>query len=102
MFFKKYNVLFIFLSDFIKIHIAFKSLIVQLFFRFLLKIYYMKKLLAIAFIGGLIMTSCAKKETSEESNTMLAEPEATMTTPAPMTDSAAVVAPAVADSAMVK
>lgn len=62
----------------------------------------MKKVLAIAFLGGLILASCAKKETTEESNTMLAEPDATMTAPAPTTDSAAVVAPAATDSTMAK
>lgn len=35
----------------------------------------MKKIVAIAFIGGLILASCAKKETSTESNVMLNEPE---------------------------
>jgi len=61
----------------------------------------MKKLFAIAFIGGLVLASCAKKETATESNTMLEEPEVTVT------DSAASVpAPAatatVADSAAAK
>ncbi|MBU4537794.1 MAG: hypothetical protein L6264_09200 [Weeksellaceae bacterium] len=59
----------------------------------------MKKLFAIAFIGGLVLASCAKKETTTESNTMLEEPEVTVTNsassvPAPaatatVTDSAA-------------
>lgn len=61
----------------------------------------MKKLVAIAFVAGLILASCAKKETSTESNTMLPEPEAT-TTAAPVADSAAVVAPKAADSTMAK
>lgn len=39
----------------------------------------MKKLFAIAFIGGLVLASCAKKETTTESNTMLEEPEVTVT-----------------------
>lgn len=64
----------------------------------------MKKLVAIAFIGGLIMTSCAKKETAEESNTMLSEPETTMTdsSSAAKMDSTAVAAPVATDSAMSK
>lgn len=66
----------------------------------------MKKVLAIAFIGGLVLASCSKKETATESNTMLPEPEvvvvdsakkesATVSTPA-------TAAPAVSDSAAVK
>lgn len=59
----------------------------------------MKKLLAIAFIGGLLMVSCAKKETSEESNTMLTEPEVTTVDTMSKPDSAAaVVAPMATDS----
>ena len=62
----------------------------------------MKKLLAIAFISGLLMASCAKKETSSESNTMLSEPETKTTDALPKTDSAAVTAPMVADSTLIK
>lgn len=61
----------------------------------------MKKVLAIAFVSGLILASCAKKENVEETNTMLAEPDTTMVSEAmPMTDSTASVAPMAADSAM--
>lgn len=56
----------------------------------------MKKLFAIAFIGGLVLAGCSKKETSTESNTMLEEPEAEVTVTAPAA------APAAADSATVK
>lgn len=59
----------------------------------------MKKVLAIAFVSGLILASCAKKENTEETNTMMAEPDTTMVTEAmPMTDSTAVVVPMAADS----
>ena len=61
----------------------------------------MKKVLAIAFVGGLILASCAKKENVEETNTMMAEPDSSMMAPAPMTDSAAAVVVPV-DSTMVK
>ncbi|QBA21328.1 hypothetical protein EU348_09020 [Chryseobacterium indologenes] len=39
----------------------------------------MKKVLAIAFIGGLLLASCKKKpdHSLQDSNTMLEEPEAT-------------------------
>ncbi|WP_312287292.1 hypothetical protein [Chryseobacterium gleum] len=39
----------------------------------------MKKVLAIAFIGGLLLTGCKKKpdHSLQDSNTMLEEPEAT-------------------------
>ena len=62
----------------------------------------MKKVLAIAFVSGLILASCAKKENTEETNTMMAEPDTAMVEAAPMTDSAAVVAPMAADSTMAK
>lgn len=39
----------------------------------------MKKLIAIAFVGGLVLASCAKKETATDSNIMLEEPEVTVT-----------------------
>ena len=39
----------------------------------------MKKIFAIAFIGSLVLASCAKKETTTESNLMLEEPEVTVT-----------------------
>lgn len=61
----------------------------------------MKKLLAIAFIGSLVLTSCAKKEQPTESNTMLEEPEVatidTLNAPA-----ATAVVPATTDSTMTK
>ena len=60
----------------------------------------MKKVLAIAFVAGLVLASCAKKENVTETNTMMAEPDSTMMTATPMTDSAAVMAPA--DSTMAK
>ena len=64
----------------------------------------MKKVIAIAFTGGLILASCSKKETATESNTMLSEPETTMTdTNNTVTmDSTAVVSPVVTDSTLVK
>ncbi|WP_312076248.1 hypothetical protein [Chryseobacterium sp.] len=65
----------------------------------------MKKVLAIAFIGGLVMASCSKKadHSLQDSNTMLEEPEAQVvpadstkrdSTPSP----AATPAPATTDS----
>ncbi len=61
----------------------------------------MKKLLAIAFIGGLILTSCSKKAESTETNTMLEEPEvATMDTVS--SPSATMTSPATTDSTMTK
>lgn len=66
----------------------------------------MKKLIAIAFMGALVVTSCAKKETAIESNTMLPEPEATVSdTVASDSATAAtstVTTPAVTDSTMTK
>ena len=62
----------------------------------------MKKVLAIAFVAGLVLASCAKKEEVTESNTMMEEPEVTTTAPAPMKDSMAVVAPKAADSTKAK
>jgi hypothetical protein len=62
----------------------------------------MKKVLAIAFVSGLILASCAKKESMEETNTMMEEPDTEMVETAPITDSAAVAAPMAADSTMVK
>ena len=56
----------------------------------------MKKLFAFAFIGGLVLASCSKKETTTENNIMLEEPEAEVTVSAPA------VAPVAADSATVK
>ncbi|MCJ8497969.1 hypothetical protein MVI27_06825 [Chryseobacterium salipaludis] len=66
----------------------------------------MKKLLAIAFVGGLIMASCAKKESVDETNTMMTEPDSITTPMMDSTammpaDSAAVVAPTVTDSTAV-
>jgi PBP1b-binding outer membrane lipoprotein LpoB len=62
----------------------------------------MKKIVAIAFVSALILSSCAKKEEVTESNTMLPEPESVGATPAPMADSTAVVAPKAAESTMTK
>lgn len=63
--------------------------------------YIMKKFLAIAFIGGLILTSCAKQKEVTESNTMLEEPEIktadTLNSPA-----ATMTVPAKTDSTMTK
>ena len=61
----------------------------------------MKKLLAIAFIGGLIVTSCAKKEQATETNTMLEEPTVTASDTANAPSAPAAV-PAAADSTMTK
>ena len=63
----------------------------------------MKKVLAIAFMGGLIMASCAKTETADETNTMMTESDTMMSDmneTMPM-DSTAIVVPAVTDSTMV-
>jgi hypothetical protein len=70
----------------------------------------MKKVFAIALIGGLILASCSKKETSTESNVMLPEPEVTITYSAsvskPATEPAktdgTAVAPVKTDSATAK
>ncbi|WP_034690630.1 hypothetical protein [Kaistella palustris] len=62
----------------------------------------MKKVLAIAFIGGLILASCAKKEVSNDVDTVVADSSAVMTQDSAMVDSAAVVAPVATDSTMVK
>ena len=62
----------------------------------------MKKFLAIAFIGGLLMTSCSKKETAAETNTMLSEPETPTVETLPTPDSAAVIEPMAADSTLIK
>lgn len=69
----------------------------------------MKKVLAIAFIGGLLMTACKKKpdHSLQDSNTMLEEPEAQVV-PADSTKkdstpvSAATPAPAATDSTATK
>lgn len=61
----------------------------------------MKKLFAIAFISGLVLASCSKKETSTESNRMLEEPEVTVTDSAQAV-SAPVATPLPADSSMAK
>lgn len=69
---------------------------------------HMKKVLAIAFIGGLVMASCSKKadHSLQDSNTMLEEPEAQVvpadsskkdSTPAPVA-----AAPATTDSTATK
>jgi hypothetical protein len=57
----------------------------------------MKKVLAIAFIGGLVMASCSKKadHSLQDSNTMLEEPEAQVV-PADSTKTEVVAAPAAA------
>ncbi len=62
----------------------------------------MKKFLAIAFIGGLVLASCSKKETAAETNTMLSEPKTEVVEAIPMPDSAAVIEPMAADSILVK
>ncbi len=62
----------------------------------------MKKVLAIAFIGTLVLTSCSKKEASTESNTMLPEPEVVVSDSAAAPVSAPVATPAVKDSATTK
>ena len=67
----------------------------------------MKKVLAIAFIGGLVMASCSKKpdHSLQDSNTMLEEPEAQVV-PADSTKvetvAAPVAAPATTDSTATK
>ncbi|MEG2078695.1 hypothetical protein SAMN05421796_102228 [Chryseobacterium piscicola] len=55
----------------------------------------MKKVLAIAFIGGLLMASCSKKadHSLQDSNTMMEEP-AVPTVPADSTKKDATTAPA--------
>ncbi len=61
----------------------------------------MKKLLAIAFIGGLIMTSCAKEQTTEDNTaTMMSETDTTMmgTNGAAEMDSTAIATPTITDS----
>lgn len=79
------------------------------FYIFVTKLKKMKKVLAIAFIGGLLMTACKEKpdHSLQDSNTMLEEPEAqvmpadsakTDSTPAP----AATPAPATTDSMTTK
>ncbi len=63
----------------------------------------MKKVLAIAFVSGLIIASCSKKSENslQDSNTMLQEPETTVVeSAAPATDTQAPVA--VADSTTTK
>lgn len=57
----------------------------------------MKKVLAIALIGGLVMASCSKKadHSLQDSNTMLEEPEAQVV-PADSTKTEVVAAPAAA------
>lgn len=57
----------------------------------------MKKVLAIAFIGGLLMASCSKKadHSLQDSNTMLEEPEV-KTVPADSTKKDSTPAPAAA------
>ena len=62
----------------------------------------MKKFLAIAFIGGLVLASCSKKETAAETNAMLSEPKTEVVEAIPMPDSAAVIEPMAADSILVK
>ena len=71
----------------------------------------MKKIIAIAFIGGLVLASCSKKDSTyeQDSNSMLPEPEATVTTDsakvAPVTETTATAttpAPVATDSATAK
>ena len=61
----------------------------------------MKKLLAIAFIGGLILTSCSKKAESTETNTMLEEPEV-VTVDTVNIPATTMPVPAITDSTMTK
>lgn len=70
-------------------------------FIFLFKILEMKKLIAVAFIGGLLMTACSKKETESESNTMLAEPDTTIDMDSP-TQAYGDGSPLAADSVAIK
>lgn len=69
----------------------------------------MKKLIAIAFIGGLVLASCSKKESTyeQDSNSMLPEPEVTITdtakaAPSPAATTTPAAAPAVTDSTAAK
>ena len=62
----------------------------------------MKKLLAYAFIGSLVLASCAKKETTTESNVMLEEPEVTVTDTAKAAPAPAAATPVATDSATSK
>lgn len=72
----------------------------------------MKKVLAIAFVGGLFIASCSKKSenTLQDSNVMLQEPETTVVVdstkavvaPDQGTAAAATPAPAVVDSTTAK
>ncbi len=67
----------------------------------------MKKVLAIAFIGSLVIVSCSKKvdHSLQDSNTMLAEPEATTVVDSSSTktaEPAATPAPAATDSTATK
>ncbi len=62
----------------------------------------MKKIIAIAFIGSLVLASCAKKEKTTESNVMLEEPEVTVTDTVKAAPAPAAVAPVAADSATTK
>lgn len=67
----------------------------------------MKKVLAIAFIGALVLTSCSKKEVATESNTMLPEPEVVVSETSKPDSAAApvsapVATPAVKDSTATK
>ena len=69
----------------------------------------MRKVLAIAFVGGLFIASCSKKSDNslQDSNIMLQEPETTVVdapkaTEAPDQGTSATPAPAVADSTQAK
>ena len=62
----------------------------------------MKKIFAIAFIGSLVLASCAKKETTTDSNVMLEEPEVTVTDTAKAAPAPAAATPVATDSATAK
>ena len=62
----------------------------------------MKKIFAIAFIGSLVLASCAKKETTTESNVMLEESEVTVTHTAKAAPAPAAATPVATDSATAK
>lgn len=62
----------------------------------------MKKIFAFAFIGSLVLASCAKKETTTESNVMLEEPEVTVTDTAKAAPAPAAATPVATDSATAK
>lgn len=62
----------------------------------------MKKLLAIAFVGGLVLASCSKKETTDEMNATTTPEVSTVDTVAAPMDSTVVTTPMEADSTATK